>query len=168
MPRPVAGDDEKEAMKACLAAAIRDCLKRKDSRLIIAKTEDRKVGEFEVLADAKQYKKWISEETGFDFDDKRYPKYLKETLEEMGYVLRPVNNAPACVIASAWIMNFLLSPLVNGWFLAWYIVFSFWCPFHSVTAKHVLNHRFVLQFLKPIARVVFVIRPILRSLIGLP
>ncbi len=54
----------------------------------------RQVGEFEVLADAKQYKKWISEETGFDFDDKRYPKYLKETLEEMGYVLRPVNNAP--------------------------------------------------------------------------
>ena len=76
MPRAVAGDDEKEAMRACGAAAIRDCLKRKDSRLIIAKTEDRKVGEFEVLADAKQYKKWISEETGFDFDDKRYPKYL--------------------------------------------------------------------------------------------
>ena len=94
MPRAVAGEDEKKAMRACGAAAIRACLKRKSSRLIIAKTKDRKVGEFEVLADGKQYKKWLSEETGFDFDDKRYPKYLKETLEEMGYVLRPVNNAP--------------------------------------------------------------------------
>ena len=76
MPRAVAGDDEKEAMRACGAAAIRDCLKRKDSRLIIAKTKDRKVGEFEVLADAKQYKKALPEETGIDFDDKRYPKYF--------------------------------------------------------------------------------------------
>ena len=209
MPRAVAGDDEKEAMKACLAAAIRDCLKRKDSRLIIAKTKDRKVGEFEVLADAKQYKKWISEETGFDFDDKRYSKYLKETLEEMGYVLRPVNNAPnkpltanvwsetrdemargiylspgqappwndydllgdskvKDLIASAWIMYFLLAPLVNGWYFARYMVFSFWSPFHGVTAKHVLNHRFILQLIKPIARIVFVIRPILRRLVRLP
>ena len=86
MPRTVAGDDEKKAMRACGAAAIRDCLKRKSSRLIIAKTKDRKVGEFDVLADAKQYKKALTEETGFDFDDKRYPKYHKETLEEMGYV----------------------------------------------------------------------------------
>ena len=43
-----------------------------------------------MLADAKQYKKALSEETGFDFDDKRYPKYHKETLEEMGYVIRNV------------------------------------------------------------------------------
>ena len=78
MPRAVAGDDEKEAMRACGAAAIRDCLKRKDSRLIIAKTKDRKIGDFKVLADAKQYKKALTEETGFDFDDKRYPKYHKE------------------------------------------------------------------------------------------
>ncbi len=40
MPRDVAGYDEKEAMRACGAAAIRDCLKRKDSRLI-AKTKDK-------------------------------------------------------------------------------------------------------------------------------
>jgi hypothetical protein len=90
MPRAVAGKDEKEAMRACGAAAIRDCLKKKSSRLIIAKTKDRKHGEFHVLADAKQYKKALSEETGFDFDDKRYPKYHKETLEEMGYVIRNV------------------------------------------------------------------------------
>ena len=94
MPRDVAGDDEKKAMRGCAAAAIRDCLKRPGSRLIIAKTKDRKIGDFEVLADAKQYKKGLTEETGFDFDDKRYPKYHKETLEEMGYVLRPVHNAP--------------------------------------------------------------------------
>ena len=87
MPRAAAGDDEREAMRACGAARIRDCLKRPGSRLIIAKTKDRKVGEFDVLADAKQYKKALTEETGFDFDDKRYPKYHKETLEEMGYVI---------------------------------------------------------------------------------
>ena len=57
MPRDVAGDDEKKAMRGCGAAAIRDCLKRPGSRLIIAKTKDRKIGDFEVLADAKQYKK---------------------------------------------------------------------------------------------------------------
>ena len=93
MPRAVAGEDEKKAMRACGAAAIRACLKRKSSRLIIAKTKDRKVGEFHVLANAKQYKKALTEETGFNFDDKRYPKYHKETLEEMGYVLCPVHNA---------------------------------------------------------------------------
>ena len=57
MPRAVAGDDEKEAMRACGAAAIRDCLKRKDSRLIIAKTKDRKVGvdnEFFVVPTCKR------------------------------------------------------------------------------------------------------------------
>ena len=81
-------------MRACGAARISDCLKRPGSRLIIAKTKDRKIGDFEVLADAKQYKKALTEETGFDFDDKRYPKYHKETLEEMGYVLCPVHNAP--------------------------------------------------------------------------
>ena len=95
MPRAVAGDDEKKAMRACGAAAIRACLKRKSSRLIIAKTKDRKVGEFHVLANAKQYKKALTEETGFNFDDKRYPKYHKETLEEMGYVIRNVDNSSA-------------------------------------------------------------------------
>ena len=75
MPRAVAGNDEKKAKRACGAAAINACLKSKRSRLIIAKTKDRKHGEFHVLADAKQYKKALSEETGFDFDDKRYPKY---------------------------------------------------------------------------------------------
>ena len=63
----MAGDDEKKAMRACGAAAIRACLKRKSSRLIIAKTKDRKVGEFHVLANAKQYKKALTEETGFNF-----------------------------------------------------------------------------------------------------
>ena len=94
MPRAVAGDDEKKAMRACGAAAIRACLKRKSSRLIIAKTKDRKVGELQkteklasfMLANAKQYKKALTEETGFNFDDKRYPKYHKATLEEMGYI----------------------------------------------------------------------------------
>ena len=56
MPRPVAGDEEKEAMRACGAARISDCLKRPGSRLIIAKTKDRKVGEFHVLANAKQHR----------------------------------------------------------------------------------------------------------------
>ena len=55
MPRDVAEDDEKKAMRGCAAARIRDCLKRPGSRLIIAKTKDRKVGEFHVLANAKQY-----------------------------------------------------------------------------------------------------------------
>ena len=59
MPRAVAGKDEKEAMRACGAAAIRDCLKKIN------------------------YCK-----------NKRYPKYHKETLEEMGYVIRNVNNSP--------------------------------------------------------------------------
>ena len=63
MPRDVAGDEEKEAMRACGAARISDCLKRPGSRLIIAKTKDRRVGEFEVLANAKQYKKALTEET---------------------------------------------------------------------------------------------------------
>ena len=94
MPRAVAGDDEKKAKRACGAAAINACLKSKRSRLIIALTKDRKVGEFDVLANAKQYKKALSEETGFDFDDKRYPLYAKETLEEMGYRCIPVNNSP--------------------------------------------------------------------------
>ena len=67
MPKDVAGDEEKEAMRACGAARISDCLKRKDSRLIIAKTKDRKVGEFHVLANAKQYKKALTEETGFNY-----------------------------------------------------------------------------------------------------
>ena len=49
MPRSVAGDDEKKAKRACGAAAINACLKSKRSRLIIAKTKDRKVGELSVV-----------------------------------------------------------------------------------------------------------------------
>ena len=52
---------------------------------LLQKQKTEKLASF-MLANAKQYKKALTEETGFNFDDKRYPKYHKETLEEMGYI----------------------------------------------------------------------------------
>ena len=80
-PRYRASKDEKTAMRAYAAATIRASLKMNSSRLIIAKTKERNSGNFNVLATLKQYKKAFADQTGINFDNRRYPYFLQQTLK---------------------------------------------------------------------------------------
>ena len=99
MPRKEdkASVDEKHDMRAAARVKINEALQNENG-LTFRKKEIK--GQWietfahngEVLLDADSYKRKFTETTGVEFSDKRYPKKLKETLEEDGYKKKKIQT----------------------------------------------------------------------------